>query len=113
MRETGRRRKQSGGLSGDGYVQLACSVTWVAYESRSTAGADSSYWVYQIARACQALTMGDTTRALSERHARQIIAMEEFFHIDIELALQHFVMKREWLLVFFNKCVVVPATHSR
>ena len=74
-----------------------------------SAGVDDRYWVYQIARACQALTMGDTTRALSERHARQIIAMEEFLCIDVELALQHFVMKREWLLVFFNKYVAVTS----
>lgn len=61
------------------------------------------YWVYQIARACQALTMGANTRSISERHARQIISVQRWLHIDVELALQHFVMKREWLLIFFNK----------
>jgi hypothetical protein len=66
---------------------------------------DDRYWVYQIARACQALTMGDTTRTISERHAREIVDLEKFLHIDIELGLQHFVMKHNWLLVFFNKCV--------
>ena len=65
--------------------------------------ANNSYWVYQIARACQALTMGDTTRAISEGHARQIVSLEKFLHIDIELGLQHFVMRHNWLLVFFNK----------
>jgi len=47
--------------------------------------------------------MGDTTRAISERHARQIVALEQFLHIDIELGLQEFVMKHNWLLIFFNK----------
>lgn len=72
-----------------------------------------TYWVYQIARACQALTMGANTRSISERHARQIISIQRWLHIDVELALQHFVMKREWLLIFFNKTyamVHIPAT---
>ncbi|OCF40688.1 integral membrane protein [Kwoniella heveanensis CBS 569] len=72
-----------------------------------------TYWIYQIARAVQALTMGADFRSLAETHARQIITIERFFRIDIELGLQHFVMKREWLLIFFNKTyamVHIPAT---
>ncbi|WVQ84440.1 hypothetical protein IAT38_006592 [Cryptococcus sp. DSM 104549] len=72
-----------------------------------------TYWIYQIARAIQAVTMGADFRALAEHHARQIIAIQEWLHIDCELALQHFVMKHHWLLIFFNKTyamVHIPAT---
>ncbi|WWD20416.1 hypothetical protein CI109_104892 [Kwoniella shandongensis] len=72
-----------------------------------------TYWTYQIARAVQALTMGADFRSLAEKHARQIIAFEEWLHIDIELGLQHLVMRHDWLLVFFNKTyamVHIPAT---
>ncbi|TYJ53210.1 hypothetical protein B9479_006188 [Cryptococcus floricola] len=72
-----------------------------------------TYWIYQIARAMQALTMGADFRALAEQHARQIIAIQRWLAIDCELALQKFVMEREWLLVFFNKTyamVHIPAT---
>lgn len=72
-----------------------------------------TYWVYQIARACQALTMGEYTRELSEVHSRQILALEQFLHIDVELGLQRFVLQRAWLLTFFNKTyamVHIPAT---
>lgn len=70
--------------------------------------ADSSsdccrYWVYQIARALQAVSMGDNTRALSEAHARTILVIEKALAIDIEKALQELVMKSEFVLVFFNK----------
>ncbi|WVR07946.1 hypothetical protein IAU60_004989 [Kwoniella sp. DSM 27419] len=72
-----------------------------------------TYWIYQIARAMQALTMGADFRALAERHARQIITIERSLMIDIELGLQRFVMNRSWLLTFFNKTyamVHIPAT---
>ncbi|WVQ77536.1 hypothetical protein IAR50_007222 [Cryptococcus sp. DSM 104548] len=72
-----------------------------------------TYWIYQIARAMQALTMGADFRSLAEKHAREIIAIERWLRIDCELALQRFVMNREWLLVFFNKTyamVHIPAT---
>lgn len=88
-------------------------LTYVFYWQRSTESlADYRYWVYQIARACQALTMGDSTRELSERHARQIIAIERFFHIDIELGLQRIVMNHQWLLTFFNKYVCFASSLS-
>jgi len=64
---------------------------------------DLSYWTYQIARAMQALTMGQNTRALSEVHARQIIKVEQWLGIDIELGLQKVVMAHPWVLAFFNK----------
>ena len=50
--------------------------------------------------------MGQSTRSLSEHHARQILAIERFLHIDCELALQRWVMSSEFLLWFFNKYVV-------
>jgi hypothetical protein len=62
-----------------------------------------SYWVYQIARALQAVSMGDNTRALSEAHARTILVIEKALAIDIEKALQELVMKSEFILIFFNK----------
>ncbi|KAL7425247.1 hypothetical protein Q5752_000935 [Cryptotrichosporon argae] len=72
-----------------------------------------TYWIYQLARAAQAVTMGHNTRVLSEAHARVIIALERALHIDCELALQHFVMRFPLLLAFFNKTyamVHIPAT---
>ena len=62
-----------------------------------------TYWVYQIARAMQALTMGDGTRALSQRHGEWLVELERVLSLDIELPLQHFVMARPALLWFFNK----------
>lgn len=62
-----------------------------------------SYWVYQIARALQALSMGDNTRSLSEAHARTILAIESALGLDIEKALQELVMKSDMILIFFNK----------
>ena len=59
--------------------------------------------MYQIARAMQALTMGSSTRETSERHGRQILALEKWLYIDIELGLQKLVMRSEGLLWFFNK----------
>ncbi|XAO22009.1 hypothetical protein I312_100772 [Cryptococcus bacillisporus CA1280] len=72
-----------------------------------------TYWIYQVARAIQALTMGADFRVLAEKHAREIIAIERWLHIDCELSLQKFVMKTDWLLIFFNKTyamVHIPAT---
>ena len=51
----------------------------------------------------QALTMGQNTRALSEVHARQLIKLEQWLGIDIELGLQKVVMAHPWVLAFFNK----------
>ncbi|KAI5453982.1 hypothetical protein NCC49_004975 [Naganishia albida] len=74
-----------------------------------------TYWVYQIARALQALSMGDNTRSLSEAHARTILAIESALGLDIEKALQELVMKSDMILIFFNKTyamVHIPATIS-
>jgi len=72
-----------------------------------------TYWVYQIARAMQALTMGSGTREIAQRHAEIIVALERVLHIDVELALQHYVIAHPALLYFFNKTyamVHIPAT---
>ena len=61
------------------------------------------YWTYQIARAMQALTMGEGTTKLAERHSKQILALEKWLHIDVELALQHLVMKSKFILLLANK----------
>lgn len=47
--------------------------------------------------------MGADFRVLAEKHAREIIAIERWLHIDCELSLQKSVMKTDWLLIFFNK----------
>ncbi|KAJ9120780.1 hypothetical protein QFC22_002713 [Naganishia vaughanmartiniae] len=59
--------------------------------------------------------MGANTRALSEAHARAILAIEVALGLDIEKALQEVVMKHDLLLRFFNKTysmVHIPATIS-
>lgn len=61
------------------------------------------YWVYQIARAIQALSMGSGTRELSQRHGEFLVWLEQILHLDIELPLQRFVLVRPNLLWFFNK----------
>lgn len=71
------------------------------------------YWTYQIARAMQALTMGQNTRSLAEAHARQIIKAEVWLGIDIELGLQKVVMAHPWVLAFFNKSVASLALSSK
>jgi hypothetical protein len=62
-----------------------------------------TYWVYQIARATQALTMGAGTWELSKTHSVWLVNIERYLHIDVELPLQHFVMARPNLLWIFNK----------
>ena len=72
-----------------------------------------TYWIYQISRAMQALTMGEETWAISQRHAELIIWLERIMFLDVELPLQHFVMARPALLYCFNKIyamVHIPAT---
>lgn len=53
--------------------------------------------------------MGADFRVLAEKHAREIIAIERWLHIDCELSLQKSVMKTDWLLIFFNKWVCYVA----
>lgn len=67
------------------------------------------YWIYQIARACQALTMGENTRILAETHSRQILWLEQVLKIDVELGLQRWILKSEALLWFFNEYASCPA----
>lgn len=62
-----------------------------------------TYWVYQVARAMQALTMGKGTWEISKGHGELLVAIEKMFWLDIELPLQGFVMARPALLWFFNK----------
>jgi len=72
-----------------------------------------TYWVYQIARAMQALSMGSGTREVSQRHGEFIVWLEQVLHLDMELPLQAFVLARPSLLWFFNKTyamVHIPAT---
>lgn len=76
-----------------------------------------TYWVYQIARACQALTMGQHTREISQSHAISLLNVEKWMGINMELWLQGVILAdgRGWLLWFFNKTyamVHIPATIS-
>ncbi len=41
-------------------------------------------------------------RATAEEHARQIVSVERFLHIDIERWANHAVVKADWLEAFFN-----------
>lgn len=89
----------------DGSLVLALDVRSDSLPVTSVTSANTAhrYWIYQVARAIQALTMGADFRVLAEKHAREIIAIERWLHIDCELSLQKFVMKTNWLLIFFNK----------
>jgi len=71
------------------------------------------YWVYQIARACQALRMATQTRAVSEVHGRQILMLEQLLGIDVELGLQELVMTSDFLLVVFNKSVILLSSSEK
>lgn len=68
-----------------------------------------TYWVYQIARAAQALTMGKGTWEISKGHGEMIVWLEKMFWLDIEIPLQGFVMARPHLLWFFNKVYLMLA----
>jgi hypothetical protein len=59
--------------------------------------------VYQIARAAQAVTMGENTRQVSQGHAIWLLNVEKSLGIDIELGLQGLILDRPFLLWFFNK----------
>lgn len=89
----------------NGSLVLAPDVRSSSLSVTDTRRANTShrYWIYQVARAIQALTMGADFRVLAEKHAREIIAIERWLHIDCELSLQKLVMKTDWLLLFFNK----------
>lgn len=62
-----------------------------------------TYWVYQLARATQAVTMGKGTWEISKDHGELIVAIEKMFWLDMEVPLQAFVLARPSLLWFFNK----------
>lgn len=62
-----------------------------------------TYWVYQLARATQAVTMGEGTWDISKAHGELIVRIEKALFLDFEIALQQFVIVRPHLLWFFNK----------
>lgn len=62
-----------------------------------------TYWVYQLARATQALTMGSGTWEISKAHGEFIVWLEKATWLDVELALQSVILTRPNLLWFFNK----------
>lgn len=62
-----------------------------------------TYWIYQISRATQALTMGEGTWAVAQQHGEWIVWLERVTLADIELPVQHFVMARPVLMYLCNK----------
>ncbi|CEL04234.1 Putative Integral membrane protein [Aspergillus calidoustus] len=64
------------------------------------------YWIYQGLRAisARAISGHDAIFDRAEKHARQILAVEHFLHIDVELAVQRFVLtKHAWLVPFLAR----------
>ncbi|KAL3458579.1 PAP2 superfamily-domain-containing protein [Aspergillus heterothallicus] len=64
------------------------------------------YWIYQGLRAisARAISGHDAIFDRAEKHARQILVVENFLHIDIELAVQQFVLtKTAWLVPFLAR----------
>ncbi|KAI9374492.1 integral membrane protein [Aspergillus egyptiacus] len=64
------------------------------------------YWVYQGLRAisARAISGNEAIFKRAEQHAIQILHLEHFLHIDVELALQKFVLaKMPWLMAFFAR----------
>ncbi|KAL4787852.1 PAP2 superfamily-domain-containing protein [Aspergillus varians] len=64
------------------------------------------YWIYQGLRAisARAISGHESIFARAERHALQILAAEHFIHIDVELAVQRFVLtKAPWLMAFLAR----------
>jgi hypothetical protein len=67
---------------------------------------DSQAQIYQGLRAisARAISGHDAIFDRAEKHARQILAVEHFLHIDIELAVQRFVLtKTAWLVPFLAR----------
>ena len=70
------------------------------------------YWVYQLARAAQAVSMGPGTRELSQQHGESLVRLEQALWIDVELPLQRLILPRPALLWFSNKVGCVVSTMS-
>ncbi|KAL3481790.1 PAP2 superfamily-domain-containing protein [Aspergillus californicus] len=65
-----------------------------------------TYWIYQGLRAASARAISGNEAIFNkaEQHARQILTLEHFLHIDIELAVQKFVLaKAPWLMKFLAR----------
>ncbi|KAF7161286.1 hypothetical protein CNMCM5623_006903 [Aspergillus felis] len=59
-----------------------------------------TYWVYQGLRAISARAISDNEPVFerARHHAHQILRLEHFFHLDVELRVQRFVLNRApWL----------------
>ncbi|KAF7128529.1 hypothetical protein CNMCM5793_003317 [Aspergillus hiratsukae] len=59
-----------------------------------------TYWIYQGLRAISARAISDNESVFdtARHHAHQILSLEHFFHIDVELRVQRFVLNRvPWL----------------
>ncbi|EIN09541.1 hypothetical protein PUNSTDRAFT_143071 [Punctularia strigosozonata HHB-11173 SS5] len=73
----------------------------------------NTYWIYQIARAISALTLVDETTAIARKHGIQILTLEGYLGLRIELAVQHWVMRSPLAIDWLNKIysyVHIPAT---
>ncbi|KAL4883016.1 PAP2 superfamily-domain-containing protein [Aspergillus karnatakaensis] len=64
------------------------------------------YWIYQGLRAvsARAISGHDDIFARAEYHALQILSLEHFFHIDVELAVQKLVLvNAPWIMPFLAR----------
>jgi PAP2 superfamily len=69
-------------------------------------------WVYILYAGFRNLATGPTLVAF--HHAKQILAVERFLHLDVELSIQHFALQTSWLVKACSVCysathLVVPA----
>ncbi|WP_329351032.1 phosphatase PAP2 family protein [Streptomyces sp. NBC_01261] len=61
-----------------------------------------TYAAYQQVRLAATGGTNSGGRATAEHHGREILSIERFLHIDIEHAINHWVVKVEFLKDFFN-----------
>ncbi|KAI9695832.1 MAG: hypothetical protein M1820_008387 [Bogoriella megaspora] len=71
------------------------------------------YWVYQLGRAFTAVTLVQGTVHVAREHALQLIHLEKRLHIFLELPIQHFFLKRPFMLLWINRVysfIHIPGT---
>ncbi|KAL4805938.1 PAP2 superfamily-domain-containing protein [Aspergillus unguis] len=72
------------------------------------------YWIYQGLRAvsARAISGHESIFAKAEHHALQLLKLEHFIHVDVELAIQRYVLwKATWLMpllarVYYSHIIV-------
>ncbi|KAM3086129.1 hypothetical protein ACMFMG_000267 [Clarireedia jacksonii] len=61
------------------------------------------YWVYQLGRAASAVLIVESTVVAAEKHALQVIALEQKLHIFFELHVQKYFMQNPFLMTWINR----------